>query len=220
MGLSREDRCMIQYLKDSGVPHRITSTTNHSKRTKAGFPSRHVMRGTDGIGLAIDSAGPTASRDSKVLGDIFWAFMKVEKQLHELIYAGPQTEFNIKRGKRVPKYAQSGHHDHNHTAVNKGTFIVWPHLPPEKKMTRLPDAVGFAIMANDDLVITTRDGAIYHYDADGIHDEVGYKSAYNAHPELWGGPSPTTNRECIGIYAQGSGYVQVFDTGERYRWGV
>lgn len=139
MGLSREDRCMIQYLKDSGVPHRITSTTNHSAKTRAGYPSRHVMEGTGGMGLAIDAAGPTASRDSKVLGDIFWAFMKVEKQLHELIYAGPQTTFNIKRGKRVPKYAQSGHHDHVHIAVNKGTFIVWPHAvsppkPPEEKI--------------------------------------------------------------------------------------
>lgn len=222
MSLSKEDRCMIQYLKDSKVLHRITSTTNHSANTAAGYPSRHVMPGTDGMGLAIDSAGPTSSRDSKALGDIFWAFMKVEKQLHELIYAGPQTSFNIKAGKRVAKYAQSGHHDHVHTAVNKGVFIVWPHLSPQEKTLRIPNAVpgGFAILANDDLVITSKDGAIYHFDADGVHDEIGYQGGYNAHPALWGGSSPTTNRECIGVYAQGNGYVQVFDDGARYHWGV
>lgn len=102
---------------------------------------------------------------------------------------------------------------------------------PKELMMNVPFAVGFAVMENDDLVITDKDGAIYHFDADNTVDAIEYSSAYNANPSLWGGPIPTTHRECIGVYpisregkalANGApgaiGYCQVFTDGSRYRW--
>lgn len=102
---------------------------------------------------------------------------------------------------------------------------------PEARMAAIIGAVDFCVMHNNDLVITSRDGAIYHFDADGVADSTDYKGAYNARSDLWGGASPTAVRECIGIYpvdahgnavADGSpgaiGYCQVFNDSARYVW--
>lgn len=124
---SLEVRLARQYLFDSGIAHRVTSTTNHSVTTTAGHLSYHRKAGTDGPGLALDAAGPVPGRDSAALGAIFWSLEPVFGFLHELIYAGPQTTFNIKDGKRVAKYAASGHHDHVHVSFKKGVFLSWPH---------------------------------------------------------------------------------------------
>lgn len=128
--LSREDRALIAYIGASGVPHRVTTTTNHSQLTNAGYKSRHVMVGTDGMGLAIDVAGPTAGRDTSALRAIFDAFLRVEHELHELIYAG--APFNIKNGRRVAPYAVRDHHDHVHVSVDRGVFVAWPAPQPEE----------------------------------------------------------------------------------------
>lgn len=130
--VSLEGRYIIQYLRDSAVSGTITCTTNHSLTTSAGFVSLHVKEGTNGMGLAVDIAGISGGRDTQSHADIFNAFLRVETQLHELIYAGPQVSFNIKRGKRVAKYATQTHHDHVHIAVAKGTLIKWP-TPTQKE---------------------------------------------------------------------------------------
>lgn len=102
---------------------------------------------------------------------------------------------------------------------------------PEEVMVLVVNARGFAVMENQDIVVVDWDGAAFHFDADGVHDEIGYADAYNAHPELWGGSTPRSRRECIGVYpiyrdgraapngAEGAvGYCQVFSDGARYRW--
>lgn len=128
---SQEVVALRRFLLDSGVAHRVTSTWQHSKNTNAGYPSRHVQPGTNGIGLALDAAGPSPSKDSPQLAAVFYALLTVERQLHELIYAGPQVSFNIREGARVPKYAIDDHHDHVHVSVNKGTLVSWPHTIPD-----------------------------------------------------------------------------------------
>jgi hypothetical protein len=65
------------------------------------------------------------------MGAIFRAFKPVESQLYELIYAGPQVSYNIKRGKQVAKYAVADHHDHVHVSVDRGVFIQWPGMQPQ-----------------------------------------------------------------------------------------
>lgn len=126
---SQEVLALRHYLFDSHVPHRVTCTTSHSQQTNAGHTSRHVMAGTNGTGLALDAAGPEAGQDSPQLAAVFFALLKVERQLHELIYAGPQVTFNIKSGARVPKYAIDDHHDHVHVSVDLGVLIRWPETP-------------------------------------------------------------------------------------------
>src|ERR1700752_23779 len=127
MALSQEVQQLIEYLVNTGVPHRITAILG--TYVSAGDPcsphtptSYHCKPGTAGDGLAIDVATPTATVDSPGLLAIFAAFGAVESKLAELIYAG--APYNIKDGKRVPPYAVTQHHNHVHIAVPKGTFLV------------------------------------------------------------------------------------------------
>lgn len=104
---------------------------------------------------------------------------------------------------------------------------------PEDNVARIPNAVDFCVLHNDDLVVVTRDGAIYHIDADGVIDDTGYLGAYNQpeHQHLWGGSTPNAIRDCMGVYpinqankavangaADAVGYCQTFDDGARYHW--
>jgi hypothetical protein len=136
-GVSREVRSLVRYLELSGVPHRVTTTTNHTTLTTAGNPSRHVAPGSDGLGLAIDIAGPTAGRDTEALAAIYRVLAVEAHALHELIYAGPQVTTNIKNGKVVAKYAQADHHNHVHVSVDKGVLLVPPApIPPAQPSSR------------------------------------------------------------------------------------
>lgn len=85
--------------------------------------------------------------------------------------------------------------------------------PQEVRMARIPNVVGFCITGAGNLIITTGDGAVYAFNRAGGTDNAGYIDAYNRHPEL-GGPV----RGCIGVYAEGDDYTQVFDDGARYTW--
>lgn len=115
-------RRIEQYLDSTGVPHRPTSTIRAaSTTTAAGNPSCHAA---DNEGChAVDYAGVTPGRDTPELFAIFRAFEPVEHLLHELVYAGPEVTYNIKRGQRVAPYAQAGHHDHVHVAIRTGTLL-------------------------------------------------------------------------------------------------
>jgi hypothetical protein len=66
----------------------------------------------------MDVAGMVPSWDSPILLALFQAFVPIEKQLTELIYA--RAPYNIKYGRRVGLYAQAQHHNHVHVAVPKG----------------------------------------------------------------------------------------------------
>jgi hypothetical protein len=114
---SPEVESIVGYLKSTGVDVKFTSTIRPGAITNSGKPSYHS------VGLACDCAGPSPSRDSDGLARIFGAFQPVEAQLAELIYAGPQVDYNIKNGQRVGKYAQSIHHNHVHVALAKGHFL-------------------------------------------------------------------------------------------------
>lgn len=120
---SDELRAVRAFLGATGVPHRVTCTLRHRELTAAGFPSIHRAPGTNGRGRAADLAAARAGRDTPELMAVFSAFEAVEPILYELIYAGPEIEYNIKRGKRVTPYAQSGHHDHVHIAVSMGVLL-------------------------------------------------------------------------------------------------
>lgn len=121
MSASRELQAMIQYLEDSGVPHRITSTI------RSRLPSYHAREGTDGTGLALDVAGPTPYwKDPKTatrqMRSIFNAIWQVYPQSYEIVWT--PTTWNAKRGIKVPTW-RSDHRNHVHWAVERGTFVEW-----------------------------------------------------------------------------------------------
>lgn len=125
-GLSDEVHAMIKFLVDSTLPCVVTSTTDHPILTKSLVPSvsRHVQWGTNGRGLGLDARGPTRG-DGDALVAIFFALLRVEGSLHELILSHPSVPFNIKNGRRVPPYATKDHKDHVHVSVDRGTFIYF-----------------------------------------------------------------------------------------------
>ena len=116
-GRSGSWKTLVEYMRATGVPHVVTSTVRPGAITASGNISNHSA------GRAVDFAGLRPSVDSKMLGDIFWAFMPIGKLLNELIYAGPQVQKNIKRGALVPKYAQNIHHNHVHAALHSGGSV-------------------------------------------------------------------------------------------------
>lgn len=125
MAESREVRAIRQYLADSGLSHRVTSTLR--KPRFPGDNSRHIQ------GLAVDFAGPGPDQDgSPEMLAIFEAFVSVEGQLHELIYSG--APYSIKAGKRTKvAYGDAdvlrAHWNHVHVSVGRGTLVRWPSTP-------------------------------------------------------------------------------------------
>lgn len=169
MSFSPEIDGIVAYLRETGVPHRVTSTVRLNALTAAGNVSRHAR------GLAVDFAGVRPSRDSDELADIFDAFLPVERVLAELIYSGPQVTFNIKHGQRVQKYAQNIHHDHVHVAVDPGVILtdvplsarpeITPAAPaPRHEGDDMADPVD-AIWSAEGATVVTRTGGVFTYGA-------------------------------------------------------
>lgn len=169
--LSREDLALMQYLKDSGVPHRVTCTVIHSLLTAAGNASRHVAEGTDGIGLGIDAAGPERGRDLPGHLAVFEALLEVEHDLHELIYT--PAGFSVKNGRRVPPIAAADHHDHVHMSVDRGVFIMWPGRPQEEPHPMNAPVFKVALTADDQgYYVFARDGGVFTFGNAPFHGSI------------------------------------------------
>jgi hypothetical protein len=125
-GDSDEVRAIVRYLASTGIPHVVTSTTNHGQHTSTGNQSRHVQPGTHGNGLAVDFAERIGGgRDTHGLLAIRNALIPVQKHCFEIIYAGPGHPDNIKRGHpyAYPKVVMDGHHTHVHVSVDRGVLL-------------------------------------------------------------------------------------------------
>lgn len=162
---SDETRAIANYLAARGVAYRITSSTNHPALTLAGYPSLHLLPGTNGVGRALDLAGVRSGRLTPELLDIFDAFQPVEHLLYELIYAG--AAYNIKRGQRVPLYAVASHADHVHVAVNKGVLLPVPAAPPAVLEDDMPALPADAIVSTLACTVPTCPGGWWELSADG-----------------------------------------------------
>ena len=207
---------IIAYASQTGVPFKVTSTFRPGAVTAAGNPSRHGRR------LAVDFAGPAPSIDSEALAVIFRAFLPVEHKLNELIYAGPQTGFNIKAGKRVGKYAQSIHHNHVHVAVDPG--VVLATVAPVKVIDSVTGPAPADTDGREDMAepvdavaapaggvwVLTRDGGVRAYDA----------PFYGSYPGL--PPEGRQGGERVFVEIRLNelgGYTLVSAGGERYAFG-
>lgn len=143
-GISDEDRALLQYLRDAKAATRvdvvITCTTDHPAGT-----TRHLQRGTTGLGLAIDCRKRT--RGLNIHKAVFDLFLPVETQLYELIYA--EASYNIKAGRRVAPYNVAEHHDHVHAAVDRGVFLRWPRPAPTPAPQPMEDDMAFRYTHRD-----------------------------------------------------------------------
>lgn len=211
-GLSDEVHAILKYvlaMKAGGLDVVVTSTTDHPRLTSSGRVSRHVMEGTNGNGLGVDVRMRT--RGLNTHRAVFDGLALVERQLHELIYA--DAPWNIKAGKRVPPYAVSGHRDHNHLSVNRGTFITYPIPKPQpwKWETAMPKPDEFTSAA----VCPT--GGYWRQKADGsifAHDGAPYLGAYNQDPGLGGNSRYFTSL----VATPQGGYIQLANDGAWYRY--
>lgn len=206
---------IIEYLEASGVPHRVTSTWRPNALTAAGNASRHSRK------LAVDFAGPRPGRDSDDLADIFRAFQPVEQALAELIYAGPQVTYNIKRGRRVRKYAQDLHHDHVHVAVDPGVILMETPMvldapadidpAPEHHGEDMADPVD-ALWSPTGATVVTKTGGVFTYGDHRFHG-----SYFSLDPTHRNDP----NRSFVAIDPRDDGidgYQLVSSGGEVYRF--
>lgn len=175
-------RRIEQYLDSTGVPHRPTSTIRPaSSQTAAGNLSCHAA---DNLGChAVDYAAVTWGRDTPELFAIFRAFEPVEHLLHELIYAGPEVTYNVKRGKRVAPYAQAGHHDHVHVAIRTGTVLPLRPSPPAPPPQPAPLEDDMPTVTAQDLAMNPNgSGQGYVLDAHGGIHAVGGAPKANGNP--------------------------------------
>ena len=125
--LSEEAMALLGYLAaagaELGADMVATCTTDHPKLTNSGNVSRHRMPGTGGEGLAIDARLRQRGSTPDLHRAVFDAFLRVEGQLHELIYGF--APFNIKAGRRVLPFAVSDHRDHVHISVDRGVRLAF-----------------------------------------------------------------------------------------------
>lgn len=133
MALSKEVRALIAYIDATGFPYRATSTF------RKGDDGRHGARGTGGDGLAVDFAGPQPG-DTKAMYAIYQALLPQAHRLRELIFWAPGVQYLVRNRVRVVPSAYdpsilSGHRNHVHVSVDKGTFLD----PPEQELPMPPD---------------------------------------------------------------------------------
>ena len=131
MADSGEWRKIVDYMRGTGVPFRAVSTYRPGAVTATGRPSRH------GMGLAVDFAGPTASRDSNQLLRVNQAFKPIGYLLHELIYSGPGS-YQVYNGQPYTYrgVTRDNHHDHVHVSIDYGTQL--PGAKPLPTPTPIP----------------------------------------------------------------------------------
>lgn len=144
--MTPEEQALRDYVISTGLAHRVTSGQRPPRWT--GDTSRHIA------GLATDLAGPSPSRISQQLLDIFEAFAPVEHMLYELIYSG--APYNIKNGQRVSRYAVNDHWNHVHVAVDQGVLLPRrePAVPDDPNTPNLTDLAFFVPIVDANGVCT------------------------------------------------------------------
>ena len=109
---SKEALGIIEWLMQSGVPFKVTSSFPATPGVHSAT-SYHYQRGTDGDSRAVDFAGIRPGWNTPELRAIHNAFIPIRSRLAELLGPG-----------------DANHDDHVHVAVRKGTFLV-PITQPE-----------------------------------------------------------------------------------------
>lgn len=134
---SDEAKAIVQTLRDAALDGAIP-TTRITSSYRPNSTTFHGRAGTNGRATAVDAAGPEPGINTQDMADIFVALTKPKLPdgryaANELIYAGPQINFNINNHQRVDKYAQATHDNHVHCATERGVFMEWPRQAPQSE---------------------------------------------------------------------------------------
>lgn len=135
MSLSAETAGIVALIRSFKLPHRITSITGGEHVPS----SYHYKRGTGGVGLAVDIAGPIPyNADPAGAKAAMMAICKELEPYHhsfaELICS--HLSYSIKAGKKVPRMSVLTHYNHIHLAVAKGVILA---QPTDLEATVVPD---------------------------------------------------------------------------------
>jgi hypothetical protein len=206
-GISDEDRAILQYLRDAKAATRVdvvvTSTTDHPPGT-----TRHLRRGTNGIGLALDCRNRTRGDRPGLHLSVFALFEPVEHLLFELIYSG--APYSIKAGKRVPRYAVTTHWDHVHVAVDLGVFLRYPPITPGDDMPKPTDFTSSCLADGGGYFVQTAEGGVDGHDGAFVSRD-GVKRTYKDHAVQLG------PRTFLAIISNGvGGFLQIATDGTRW----
>lgn len=125
---TKEVVAIRQYMVDSGMPHRVTSTIGG----KHAPDSRHYR------GLAVDLAGPIPSRNSDALLGVFKVLELVKDRTHELFYGGPGGALYRDGRPFISASLSKTHEDHVHVSVDPGVILQFP-FPKEPAMPDDPN---------------------------------------------------------------------------------
>lgn len=138
MKISAELGSITKALDTAGVPYRVTATTNgtHVNGSRHYWPCIRPATpdGCSMYGLGIDIAGTVSywvdpTRSKREMDAIFAVLAPMGGRFFELIYS--HSDYAIKRGQRVARYAISAHWDHVHAAVSRGVYVAESPLAPK-----------------------------------------------------------------------------------------
>ena len=217
LAYSLEVEGLIALVGSFGLPHRITDVNTPNVHSAGGY---HYKTGTGGPGLAIDVAWeksywlhPVQAKTGMLA--ICAALKPYESMFAELICS--HLPYSIKNGQRVARYAYWSHLDHIHVAVPRGVILAAKPVTKAEAMARVVDPVAAHRRPGagpEQFAIIARDGSMWAFNG------APYCSAYNAHPHLWNGPTPNTNRAAVDFEwdTDGWGYTQYFDDSAFYHW--
>lgn len=164
---SDEVRALKLYANTCGTFMRVTSTNGGTPGITHALHSWHYAPGTNGVGLAVDFAGPVPSHDDESLRRVYEALTPLIPYTHELFYSGPGGGFWVEGVRRpVSALVAAEHHDHVHIAVKIG--FAWSPVLKETLMNNdlvtfipTPSGQGYWILAADGAVYAFGD-AQYH----------------------------------------------------------
>ncbi|HEV7535724.1 MAG TPA: hypothetical protein VGP90_08830, partial [Acidimicrobiia bacterium] len=191
---------LITYLEDTGLPHKITSTTGggHSPT------SYHYQ------GQAVDAAGPIPSVASPELIAIQRSWLLIAEELAELI--GPDPDACLKNGHfiRYDPDTMDAHQNHVHTAATVNVTHPDP-APPERKKAALIVTALITHPTWPGYLEVQEDGGVFAFDAPfygSIPGLAGQNDLHGLDRIISAGPSPT-----------GQGYWLMSANGNVYAFG-
>lgn len=191
---------LVTYLEDTGLPHRVTSTTGGG----------HTAGSYHYQGQAIDAAGPVPSYSSPELVAIQHSWLDVADQLAELI--GPDPDLCVKYGvlHRYSSGTMEDHQDHVHTAATVNVTHSHPASDDERRAALITTAL-LSHPSWDGYVEVQEDGGVFAFDA----------PFYGSVPGLEGQPALHGMDRIIAaaVTPTGEGYWLMSANGNIYAFG-
>ena len=139
-------KALIQYMQQSGVPHKVISTIRPGATTRGSGNTRASLHS---MSRAVDLAPPGGGRSNDGLLAIYRAFLPVRNLLTELIYSGPGGS------NPTNPITRADHYDHVHVGLAAGGRVG-------KRIHNFADGGSFVPHGGDGILARI---------GEGMHDE-------------------------------------------------